>query len=153
MNRRTDRQNCYINIARQLCWRAIKNVTLFTSLWFSQTLTNFYNTWHTTYRANLQRNNPRYCCCTTLGKDYFDCCIFQQDIRHLAPAGACTSDDRASSMKLCQFIHPALGPQIALQASVDETGSRFEQLLWNFGFRLKRRLVVWINHSERKGWW
>ena len=64
---RTDR--IAISISRVNMWRAIKNVTLFTSLWFLQTLTNFYNIWHTTYRVNLQHNNPRYCCCTTLGKD------------------------------------------------------------------------------------
>jgi len=34
-----------------------KTSPLFISLWFPQTLTNFYNIWHIIYRVNLQRNS------------------------------------------------------------------------------------------------
>jgi len=94
-----------------------KNVTLFMSLWFLQTLINFYNIWNTVYRLNfLQHNNSKYCCCTTSEKD--NSYILQQDNAPPERAGSnyyqhylcelckpCT-DNRLRSKSRGDFITP-----------------------------------------------
>jgi len=130
-NERTDGRThrIAISISRvNMLTRDKKNVTLFTSLWFSQTLTNFYNIWHTTYRVNLQHTNPKYCCCTTLGKYYLILISSSKTMRHLGLRV------RRSSMKLWKFIHPALWAQNSPAGTCGWNRKPFEELLWNFGF-------------------